>query len=280
MRRESAGEEPSSVRTSSEFYGLARRHPVVPIFHYFPLASDFPLGAGLGGSSAAGVAIAGALAEAAGTPLPPDALAALSRATEVDELGVPGGYQDHYAAAFGGALHLTIGADHVHVDRIPLEESIRNELERRMILVYTGQSRVSGETITAVRDAYLSGQRHTVVALARMKALALEMTRALRTGDIDLLGEQIGEHWIHQRSLHEAIPTPLIDAIISLGAASGALGAKALGASGGGCVLAVARAGREDELSRALGSLGELLSFGIDETGFTVVSRSAHADQD
>ncbi len=244
------------------------------------LANDYPVGAGLGGSSAAGVALAGALAVAGGSPLLPHALAALSRATEVDELGVPGGYQDHYAAAFGGALLLTLGDDHVGVDRIALDARFENELTRRLILIYTGESRVSGEMITAVRNAYLAGERRTVNALARMRELAIEMSAALRGGDVDTLGELIAEHWIHQRSLHAAIPTPRIDAIIGLAATSGAAGAKALGASGGGCVLAVAREGREEQLAQAVGSLGELVSFTIDTTGFAVVSRSAGPDHD
>ena len=238
------------------------------------LASNYPVGAGLGGSSAAGVAIAGALAVARGAPLLPHALAALSRATEVDELGIAGGYQDHYAAAFGGALLLTLSGDHVDVDRIPLDAHIQDALARRLVVVYTGESRVSGETIRAVRDAYLAGDARTVNALQRMKALAIEMAAALRARDVDTLGALIAEHWTHQRSLHPAIPTERIDSIIALAAKSGAGGAKALGASGGGCVLAVANEGREGELRRALGTLGELLHFTIDTAGFTVISRS------
>ncbi|MDQ2668082.1 MAG: hypothetical protein M3Z05_19080 [Gemmatimonadota bacterium] len=244
------------------------------------LTNDYPVGAGLGGSSAAGVAIAGALAVAGGAPLLPHALAALSRATEVNELGVPGGYQDHYAAAFGGALLLTLDEEHVGVDRIPLDARFTGELTRRLILVYTGESRVSGEMITAVRDAYLAGEERTVNALARMKALAFEMSAALRGGDVDTLGALVAEHWIHQRSLHAGIPTPRIDAIIDLAASSGALGAKALGASGGGCVLVVAREGQEAPVAKAAGSLGQVLAFTIDTTGFAVLSRSANPDHD
>ena len=238
------------------------------------LASNFPVGAGLGGSSAAGVAIAGALAVARGAPLLPHALAALSRATEVEELGIAGGYQDHYAAAFGGALLLNLRAGHVDVDRIPLDARFQAALARRLVVVYTGESRISGETISAVRDAYLAGEARTVNALSRMKALAVEMAAALREEDVDALGALVAEHWTHQRSLHPAIPTARIDSIIALAATSGAAGAKALGASGGGCVLAVAREGREAELTRALGTLGELLDFTIDTTGFTLISRS------
>ena len=267
-RREHAPQHASDPLIDAALRRATNYHASVSV------SSDFPVGAGLGGSSAAGVAIAGALAVARGAPLLPHALAALSRSTEVDELGIAGGYQDHYAAAFGGALLLTLGAEYVDVDRIPLDAAFQDALARRLILVYTGESRISGETISAVRDAYLAGEPRTVNALSRMKALAVEMAAALRGGDIDTLGALIAEHWMHQRALHPAIPTARIDAIIALAAESGASGAKALGASGGGCVLAVAREGREQDLTRALGTLGELLPFTIDTSGFTVISRS------
>src|SRR5512142_1793017 len=70
------------------------------------LQSDFPVGAGLGGSSAAGVTLAGALAAWRGAPLSRVELAERSCTTERSDLGIAGGSQDHYAAAFGGALGL------------------------------------------------------------------------------------------------------------------------------------------------------------------------------
>ena len=236
------------------------------------LANDFPVGAGLGGSSAAGVALAGALAQLAGLPLPPRALATRSRETEVEELGMPGGYQDHLAAAFGGALLLTFENGDVGVEQIALSADAGAALTRRSVLVYTGESRISGDTITAVRDAYLGGEQHVVHALARMKALAREMASALRAENLDALGALVGEHWRHQRALHPAIPTARIDAIVHAAARSGALGAKALGASGGGCVLAIAADGCEDELAHALAPLGERLAFTIDTRGFDVLA--------
>jgi D-glycero-alpha-D-manno-heptose-7-phosphate kinase len=235
------------------------------------IESDYPFGAGLGGSSAAGVALAGALAALAGSPLQPYGLATFSRETEVGELGVPGGYQDHFAAAFGGGLLLTFGDD-VGVERIELSDETRAAIPRRAILVYTGESRISGDTIIAVRDSYLAGERRVVSALGRMKSLAVDMANALRAGNLDALGVLVGEHWTHQRELHRSITTPQIDTIVATAARNGALGTKALGASGGGCVLAIASDGREDELARALAPLGERLAYDIDTAGFDVLA--------
>jgi D-glycero-alpha-D-manno-heptose-7-phosphate kinase len=235
------------------------------------ITSDFPIGAGLGGSSAAGVALAGALAVLLGEPLEPGDLAERSRRTEVEELGVAGGFQDHYAAAYGGALLLTY-QDCVAVELLTLTDATRESLARRALLIYTGESRISATTITAVADGYRARDRGVCDALARMKALARDMAAALRTGDVDALGLQLAEHWVHQRALHPAITTERIEAIGHEAARAGALGMKALGASGGGCVLVVAREGREEELARALAPLGERLGYAVDRAGFQVIA--------
>jgi D-glycero-alpha-D-manno-heptose-7-phosphate kinase len=229
--------------------------------------SDFPVGAGLGGSSAVGVAAVAALAAARGEKMMPTAVAELSREIEISDLGIPGGRQDHYAAAYGGALGLRFTSKGVDVRIIPLSAQTRTELERRCIIVYTGQSRISGETITAVMDAYRKRDPRVLGALERMKETAERMPDALAMGNLDALAALVAEQWTHQRSLHPAIPTPAIDEIIERAGTAGALGAKALGASGGGCVLVIARGDRVEEVRAAVSPLGDLLPFKIDTTG-------------
>lgn len=234
------------------------------------LHSDFPVGAGLGGSSAAGVAAVGALTAWAGGQLDPSDLAERSRSLEVEDLGIAGGRQDHYAAAFGGALGLTFG-DSTTAMRIPLGTRTIHALEAQCTILYTGQSRISGENITAVLDAYRAREPVVTGALARMKLLAQSMISALTRGSVDELGALVGEHWAHQRILHSAITTPRIDAIMERAHAGGALGAKALGASGGGCVLIIAPAERTPGLRHELAELGVLLPMKIDHDGFRVL---------
>ena len=234
---------------------------------------EYPVGAGLGGSSAAGVAVLGALATWRGERPAPSCLAEESRRLEVEDLGIAGGRQDHYAAAIGGVLGLWFGSE-VTARQLPLSDSTIEAMNRRCIVVYTGQSRISASTITAVMDAYRSRDRRVLGALDRLRDLANGMVTAVESGDVDALGLLVGEHWIYQRSLDPAIPTPLIDAVLADAAAAGALGGKALGASGGGCVLAVAAEGREDAVRSAMAARGQPLATRIARHGFQVVSRS------
>ena len=151
------------------------------------LTTDIPPGAGLGGSSAVGVALQAAIASWREETVDREELARRSRGVEVEELGVAGGWQDHYAAAYGGALGLAFGDD-VAVRRLPIADALAAELERRCVVAYTGESRISGATITAVLDAYRERAPHVVRALARMAELARTMADAMANGSLDDLG--------------------------------------------------------------------------------------------
>ena len=230
------------------------------------IASDFPIGAGLGGSSAAGVALQAALTALAQRQCTDIELAEQSRATEVEELGVAGGFQDHYAAACGGALGLSL-TDRRYASRIPLTPVAIAALEARLVVIYTGESRISADTITAVLDAYRTRVPAVIRALDRMAALARLMAESLHAGNVSELAELVDEHWAHQKSLHPRITTPRIDAIEQAVRAAGATGFKALGASGGGCVLAMAPVGHADAVRRAAAPLGEILSWRVATRG-------------
>src|ERR1019366_2950865 len=117
------------------------------------LESDFPLGAGLGGSSAASAALLGAIAAWRDEPWDLREIAEGGGRIEVEELGIAGGRQDHCPATHGGALALRF-SNTVEVRRLALSAVTRAEFERRAFLVYTGESRISGGNITEVLRAY------------------------------------------------------------------------------------------------------------------------------
>ena len=233
--------------------------------------SDFPVGAGLGGSSSASAAILGALRRWKGEPWDLAAIAEEGRRIEVEDLGISGGRQDHYAATHGGALALTFTHE-VDVRRLRVSKATCDALESCGLLLYTGESRVSGATVAGVLDAYRAGEPQVLQALTSMKMLAFRMADALEAGDLDHVGALMAEHWAWQRTLHPAIPTARIDEIIARAQRAGAAGWKAMGASGGGCVLVLAQATRVDEVRAAIAPLGEILPFTVDMDGLADVT--------
>jgi D-glycero-alpha-D-manno-heptose-7-phosphate kinase len=81
----------------------------------------------------------------------------------------------------------------------------------------------------------------------------------------------VGEHWVHQRSLHAGITTERIDLLIHRALGAGALGAKPLGASGGGCVLVIVPEQRMPEVRAAVAGLGEEQTFRLAREGAQVI---------
>jgi len=233
------------------------------------LQNDFPVGAGLGGSSAAGVALAAALALYEGRDGAPSTLAEWSRSVEVETMGIAGGRQDHYAAAFGGALGLTF-SERVDVDALHISDALARTLERRCLLAYTGESRISATTITAVLDAYRDRVPRVVHALEAMRTLAKEMRDALGDDDVDQLASLVHAHWQHQRALHPAITTERIDAIEAASYGAGAIGMKALGASGGGCVIIFTPDDDDGRVAQAIAAFATVLPWHIARDGVTV----------
>jgi D-glycero-alpha-D-manno-heptose-7-phosphate kinase len=195
----------------------------------------------------------------------------------VEDLGIAGGWQDHFAAVHGGAQALTFTGTATTSVPISLGETLVRDLARRCLLFYTGDSRISARAIELVVDAYSHGDERVTESLGAMKRTALQMADVLRGGGtdaIDRLGALLHDHWEQQMRLHREITTARIDSLQRAAYDAGALGIKALGASGGGCVVVVARDAAEDSLRDLLSPIAEPLPYSIDTQGFTVLEDS------
>lgn len=218
--------------------------------------SDAPPGSGLGTSAALGVSVIGAVARAFGLKLAREEIAEMARDIELLELGIWCGKQDHYAAALGGLSFMRFEDPHVTVEPIRIPRQTRDALLSRMVLAYTGQSRLSGDIHANVVSEYRHGSRRTVGALRRLREIAFEMREALEAGDIDATCELLWENWARQRDLHPSVTTPELEILFETARIHGAQGAKACGAGGGGCALFVAKEGRAEGLAQALRRAG------------------------
>ena len=88
-----------------------------------------------------------------------DDLVAVVRDIETTVIHVPAGVQDYFGAMFGGlqALHWNPGR---HL-REPLPEQTMKELEKRLLLFYSGQSRNSGINNWALFKLLIDGDPST-----------------------------------------------------------------------------------------------------------------------
>ncbi len=236
------------------------------------LTSDAPLGSGLGGSGAVGVALVGALAAHAGKHFSRRDIAELAHDIEVRDLGIIGGKQDQYAAAFGGFLALTFLGDTVEIEQLALDEHRVRELQARSVVVYTGQSRVSGDIHARVQEAFRARNPDTWNALKTIRRVAREFCHELENGSLDALGELLNENWDAQKRLHVSTTNERVDEFFRAALHAGALGGKALGAGGGGCLYFLAREGETERLRQVLRNMGgEILEAEFDLGGLRIL---------
>lgn len=234
--------------------------------------SDAPPGSGLGTSAALGVALLGALAHHAGRPLLDFEVAELASRLERDELGIRGGKQDHYASAVGGLNFMEFYGEKVRTARIPISPATQLHLEKHLILVYTGRSRLSGDIHSHVWGNFAAKEPTVVGAIERMKVLARHAKDALISGDIRALADVVNENWRCQKQLHASVTTPELDHLLDTAARNGAAAAKASGAGGGGCVILMAEPDQEHRLRRAIERLDgvTVLPVSLQSGGLTV----------
>ncbi len=235
---------------------------------------DAPPSSGLGGSGALGVALVAAFGALEGQrPLAAE-VAQRAHQLEADDAGILGGKQDQYAASLGGLQFLEFGGQSVSATRLdPPRDRVR-ELERHLVLCYTGVSRLSGETHQRVWRRYGEGDAAVTRALDGLRACAYQMRDAVTAGDIARVGDVLARNWACQRALAEGMETEAMRTLQRAAEAAGAAGGKACGAGAGGCMVFLARAGRAFAVADALRAAGgQVLRFSFDGAG--VVSWTA-----
>jgi D-glycero-alpha-D-manno-heptose-7-phosphate kinase len=214
-----------------------------------------PAGAGLGGSSALGIAAAAALGRFTGAGLGGERLLRRVMNLETIQLRVPTGNQDYLAALHGGLAAYRHGADGTRREAIP----IPRDLQRRLVLAYTGEPRLSGFSNWEMFRRFIDGEGVTVRRMEAIGRIARELRDALCEGDLDATGRLIGEEGRLRYRLAPSVATPLLLRAGTAARRAGALGVKVCGAGGGGCMIALARENRAGSVARAIASTGARL---------------------
>ncbi len=162
------------------------------LVHFFEVSgitltttSESPAGAGIAGSSALNVAVCAALADWKRVHYEPEALLHIAQNIEARTINVPTGLQDYRPALYGGIAALELDVDGIR--RLPLDVD-PVELERRIVLCYTGEPRNSGTNNWEITKKHIDGDAHVFQCFERIRDTAIEMRQALTRGDWDAVG--------------------------------------------------------------------------------------------
>jgi D-glycero-alpha-D-manno-heptose-7-phosphate kinase len=206
------------------------------------------------------VALVGLLKEFHGLPLTDYEVAQVAYEIERIDLGIKGGMQDQYAAAFGGFNFIEFLGDRVVVNQMKVSQDIQNELEYNLLVGNTGKVRLSSHIIDDQVRRYEEGDADANSALRELKALTVEMKTALLHRRLDEFGRLLDLEWQHKRRMSPRISSPELDELYSTALREGAIGGKITGAGGGGYMLLYCRYDRKRLVRDKMRELGVWMS--------------------
>lgn len=170
------------------------------------LQCDAPPGSGLGTSSTVMVALLRAMAKWKGEEPDGYALANLAYEVEREELGIAGGFQDQYAATFGGFNFIEFhGKNNVVVNPLRIRKEIIQELEYNLLLCYTGNIHVSANIIKDQVNNYENKNTDAIEAMSNVKALAYAMKDELLKGNLHSFGRLLDYGWQSKKKMSSKI---------------------------------------------------------------------------
>jgi D-glycero-alpha-D-manno-heptose-7-phosphate kinase len=234
------------------------KHPLVreAIRRYYPNLplqlihdSDLPARSGVGSSSAFAVGVIHSLSILLKKEMSKEDLANEAIFLEQEILKENVGSQDQIACAIGGVNYITFGDNPFwHAEPLKLNPGEIAEIERRIVLVYSGVARSSSN----IQSGLVNNLKSNQSGMYRNIELARECKKILTgSGNLDNIGEMLIENWHLKKELNPLSVTARLQEVWEHGVKAGALGGKVLGAGGGGFCLFWVKDGMKSEfLSR------------------------------
>ncbi|MDT7690545.1 MAG: D-glycero-alpha-D-manno-heptose-7-phosphate kinase [Acidobacteriota bacterium] len=264
----------------SEVEALAREERlelISKLVHFFRPETGFhlitesmaPAGAGLGGSSALAIACIGALNRLVGERYPASKFIVIAANVETTVIRVPAGFQDYYGAFYGGANSIQFNADGIRREPITVAPE---ELERRVVICYTGEPRLSGINNWEMFKSHIEGDPEVFRIFENIRDAARAMRVALGAGDWGRVADVMRAAYPDRKRLAPNITTPHMERLVETALAGGALAAKVCGAGGGGCIAFFCEEGARESVERALSTEegAEVLKWNFARDGLVV----------
>lgn len=211
--------------------------------------SEAPAGAGISGSSALAIALIGALNRLVGNRYDQRKFIPLAANIETTVIKVPAGFQDYYPAFYGSASCIHFRPEGIEREHLAIDEG---ELERRFVICYTGEPRLSGINNWEIFKRHIDGDAELFGIFERIREAATKMRAALLANDWNAVAETMRAAYPNRKRLAPKITTPQMDMLVEKALANGAEAAKVCGAGGGGCIAFLCAEGRKPDVERAL----------------------------
>lgn len=178
-----------------------------------------------------------------------------------------GGVQDQIAASFGGFNRIDFSEEGYVVNPVIIAPERKRQLEKNLLLFFTGFSRFSSDIQVSTQHALKSKSEQ----LKEMHALVDDAESVLTSKcDLNEFGYLLNHTWNLKRGITDSISTDSIDGLYNKAIKAGALGGKLLGAGGGGFLLFYVEEDKQKSVKEALKDL-LYVPFEFENTGTRII---------
>lgn len=229
---------------------------------------DWPARTGLGSSSSFTVSLLTALYAFKNQLKSREKLAREAIYVEREVIRERVGWQDQIWASYGGMGKIEFFENNFSYRPLTISADRKKDFRRYFLLFFTGIKRFSHdvleEQITKTKRYYNDG------CLEEMYQLVQEGEKILYSGDLTDFGKIFHENWKIKKSLSSKVSNSDIDRAYEIARDNGAIGAKILGAGGGGFLLLFAEPQNHKRISTALKNMVPV-DFDFEENGSHII---------
>ena len=238
--------------------------------------ADIPTkGSGLGSSGSFLVGLLNAIHTLEGNHVSKKKLAQQASHIEMVLCGKPIGYQDQYAAAYGGLNELKFTTDNGHnIKVVPLikNQDDLNSISQDLLLFYTGITRESSSVLSD-QNKNLMSKEDTINAMKKNVDLSKWLAEHLRNKEYQYIGHALRMNWDLKLKFSNKVANEDIVKMYDKGREGGASGGKIIGAGGGGFMMFYVERTKQQSTEGMVSELGnyKIMNFNIDHYGSRVL---------
>ncbi len=238
--------------------------------------SEMPGGAGLGSSSTIATCIIALLNAMTGWQLCNYDMALMAIESEERALGTRYGWQDQFSPVTGGGVkYMKHWPDSdgrgIEVDVLPLPDAVLAELQKSLVICYTGISRPAKSILDKVAHGFEANDPVVIEGLKRMSECADRIRFHLLEGRPQEVGRLLSEVWELHKTLHPDVTNERIEHLYRIALENGAIGGRVCGAGGGGTMLFYCAPNTDYDVKQALQAAGAtVFDFSFDMHGLLV----------
>jgi len=222
------------VKEVLKYYKRKFRDKKIKIYY----ASDLPGNSGLGSSSAFTVSLVNGINLLLKKKLSKRNLAKKSIFFEREILKENVGLQDQIICSFGGLRNTVFVKNGNFISKeIKISKKNKLKLQKHLILINTHQKRFASD----IAKSQIMNIKNKINYYKKLNFITEEAKKVLSSKKLDILkfSELLNKSWEIKKNLSPNITNQAINKTMSIIKKNGAIGAKLLGAGGGGFILAV-----------------------------------------